>query len=193
MYLIVGLGNPGLEYRDTRHNIGFRVIEEWALELGIALKTDTCSRYGMVQFDDKRVILQMPLTFMNLSGNAVKLYRDYHKIQDEDIMVIHDDLDLPVGKLRMTRNGGSGGHKGVLSIIDALGTKNFARLRFGIGRPRYGEDIEEFVLSPFYEDEIEVVEKLIFLAIEGCELFVSRGIDFAMNKINAQNLGKGGN
>lgn len=189
----MGLGNPGFEYQVTRHNIGFRVIERWALELGIALKEDGYSRYGMIQFGDKKVILQCPLTYMNLSGKAVRLYKDYYQIYNEDIMVVHDDLDLPVGKLRIARNGGSGGHKGVLSVIRSLGSKDFARFRIGIGRPRYGEDIEDFVLSPFYEDEIEIMEQIIPLVIEGCELFISRGIGYAMNKINAQNLAKGGN
>jgi len=189
VYLIVGLGNPGVEYQETRHNIGFRVIEEWASELGISLKKSGYSRCAMVRFDDRRVILQCPLTFMNLSGKAVRLFKDYYKIQNEEIMVVHDDLDLPVGRIKMMRNGGSGGHKGVLSIIESLGSNNFARLRLGIGRPRYQEKVEEFVLSPFYEDEIETVDRIISLAIEGCELFIARGIDFAMNKINAQNLG----
>ena len=192
MYLIVGLGNPGIEYRETRHNIGCRVVEEWALNLGIALEKDMYSRYAMIQFDDKKVILQCPLTFMNLSGNAVKAYVDYYDIHNENIMVVHDDLDLPVGRLKIVRNGGSGGHKGILSIIESLSTKDFARLKIGIGRPRYGERIEDFVLSPFYEDHMEIIEKVIPIAIEGCELFISYGIDHAMNKINAQNLGKGG-
>ena len=192
MYLIVGLGNPGIEYRDTRHNIGFKVIEEWAFNLGIALKEDMYAKYAIIQFDEKKVILQCPLTFMNLSGKAVKAYVDYYDIQGENIMVVHDDLDLPVGRLKITRNGGSGGHKGVSSIIEALNTKDFARLKIGIGRPRYGEKIEDFVLSPFYEDHMEIMEKVIPIAIEGCKLFVSYGIDHAMNKINAQNLSKGG-
>ncbi len=192
MYLIVGLGNPGFEYRGTRHNIGFRVIEEWVSELGLVFKENYYSRYTMVQFYDKKVILQCPLTFMNLSGKAVRIFRDQFEIKNHNIMVVHDDLDLLMGKLRIARNGGSGGHKGISSIIDALGTKDFTRLRIGIGRPRYGESVEDFVLSPFYEDEMEIVEKIIPVAIEGCELFISKGIDHAMNKVNAQNLGKGG-
>jgi len=192
VYLIVGLGNPGFEYRDTRHNVGFMVIEKWASELGVVLQEDKLARYGMVQFDNIKVILQCPLTFMNLSGKAVRIYKDYYKILNQNIMVIHDDLDLPVGRLRIARNGGSGGHKGVSSIIEALGSKEFPRLRIGIGRPKYGEDIEEYVLSPFYEEETEIIQKAISLAVEGCELFVSRGIEYAMNKVNPQNLCKGG-
>jgi len=192
VYLIVGLGNPGIQYRDTRHNVGFMVIERWASELRISLREDNVARYGMVQFEDKRVILQCPLTYMNLSGRAVKLYKEQYSIMNENIMVVHDDLDFPVGRLRIVRDGGSGGHKGVSSIINALNSKEFARLRIGIGRPRYGEAVEEYVLSPFYKDELEIVEKVIDAAIEGCELFVSKGIDYAMNRINPQNLVKGG-
>ncbi len=193
VYLIVGLGNPGLEYRDTRHNAGFMVIERWASELGVVLKEDKWARWGIVQFDDnKKVILQCPLTFMNLSGEAVRIYKEYYRIPYENLMVIHDDLDLQVGRLKIARDGGSGGHKGVLSIIEALGSKDFPRLRIGIGRPKYGESIEEYVLSPFYKEEMEIIERVISLAVEGCKLFITKGIDHAMNKINPQNLVKGG-
>jgi len=192
LYLIVGLGNPGIEYRETRHNVGFMVIEKWASELKIPLRENGIARYGMVQFGDKRVILQCPLTYMNLSGRAVKLYKERYGVMNENIMVVHDDLDLPLGRLRIARDGGSGGHKGVDSIIESLNSKEFPRLRIGIGRPRYGEPIVEYVLSSFYEDEVEVVQKVIELAVEGCELFVSKGIEYAMNKINPQNLVKGG-
>ncbi|RLB08103.1 MAG: aminoacyl-tRNA hydrolase [Deltaproteobacteria bacterium] len=192
LYLIVGLGNPGIEYRETRHNVGFMVIEKWASELKIPLRENGIARYGMVQFGDKRVILQCPLTYMNLSGRAVKLYKERYGVMNENIMVVHDDLDLPLGRLRVARDGGSGGHKGVDSIIESLNSKEFPRLRIGIGRPRYGEPIVEYVLSSFYEDEVEVVQKVIELAVEGCELFVSKGIEYAMNKINPQNLVKGG-
>jgi len=192
VYLIVGLGNPGVRYRDTRHNVGFMVIERWASELKISLRENSVAKYGMVQFGDKKVILQCPLTYMNLSGRAVKLYKERYGVLNEDIMVVHDDLDLPLGRLRVARDGGSGGHKGVSSIIEALGSKEFARLRIGIGRPRYSESVEEYVLSPFYSDELETLEKVVDLAVEGCELFVSKGIDHAMNRINPQNLVKGG-
>ena len=192
VYLIVGLGNPGVRYRDTRHNVGFMVIERWASELKISLRENSVAKYGMVQFGDKKVILQCPLTYMNLSGRAVKLYKEWYGVLNEDIMVVHDDLDLPLGRLRIARDGGSGGHKGVFSIIEALGSKEFARLRIGIGRPRYSESVEEYVLSPFYSDELETLEKVVDLAVEGCELFVSKGIDHAMNRINPQNLVKGG-
>ena len=192
VYLIVGLGNPGIQYRDTRHNVGFMVIERWASELKISLREDNVARYGMVQFEDKRVILECPLTYMNLSGRAVKLYKERYGIMNENILVVHDDLDLPLGRLKIVRDGGSGGHKGVFSIINSLGSKEFARLRIGIGRPRYGEAVEEYVLFPFYKDQLETIERVIDVAVEGCELFVSKGIDYAMNRINPQNLVKGG-
>lgn len=192
MYLIVGLGNPGIEYRETRHNVGFMVIEKWSSNLGITLRETKLAKDALIQFNDKKVILMCPLTYMNLSGKAVKAYKDYYGIQTEDILVVHDDLDLPVGRVKISRNGGSGGHRGVSSVIEYLGSKEFPRVRIGIGRPRFGEDIVDYVLSPFYEDEWEIVEKVLDVAIEGCEAFISHGIDFAMNKVNSKNLAKGG-
>ena len=184
MYLIVGLGNPGSEFENTRHNLGFRVIESWVSKLGVNLIESDLCKVAFVELGGKKVILQCPLTFMNLSGKAVRAYKDCYDIKTENILVIHDDLDLPLGRLRLARNGGSGGHKGVQSIIEELGSQDFPRLRIGIGRPRYGERIEDFVLSPFYKDQRKTIEKVIPIAIEGCELFVSNGIDYAMNKIN---------
>jgi PTH1 family peptidyl-tRNA hydrolase len=126
---------------------------------------------------------------MNQSGNSIKACVDYFDLGVENILVIHDDIDLPLGKIRVVRNGGAGGHKGILSVVHHLGTNEFSRLKIGVGRPRYdGESIEDYVLSPFYADEKEIIQKVIQLAIQACELFITHGIDSAMNEINSQNL-----
>ena len=190
MYLIAGLGNPGLKYRNTRHNVGFKVINLWAKSLGIRLRG---RRFGSknirTTFQDKPVILLRPLTYMNQSGKSIRACVDFFDLRAENILVIHDDIDLPVGKIRIVRDGGAGGHKGVLSVVHHLGTHEFPRLKIGVGRPRYdGESIEDYVLSPFYGDEKGIIQEVIQLAVRACELFIAHGIDSAMNEINYQNL-----
>ncbi len=153
MDMIVGLGNPGPEYKDTRHNIGFKVLDLLSRELGVRLENRRFqSRNTRTRLEGKDIIFFCPMTYMNLSGNAVRLCADYYKIDREHILVVHDDLDLPVGRIKVARQGGAGGHKGVKSIIDHLGGRGFPRIRIGIGRPRYNESTEDFVLSPFYKD-----------------------------------------
>ena len=189
MYLIVGLGNPGAKYEVSRHNAGFRVIDLWSRELGVKLKQHRFqARIAQTIFQEKKILLFCPVTFMNLSGMAVRACRDYFDLETEDILVLHDDLDLPVGRIKLARSGSSGGHKGILSIIKHLGSSNFPRIKIGIGRPRYGEDVEDFVLSPFYKDERDTMEDMFHLAVHGCELFLSEGIDSAMNQVNYKNL-----
>jgi PTH1 family peptidyl-tRNA hydrolase len=123
---------------------------------------------------------------MNLSGIAVRMCADYYDLKPGGIVVIHDDLDLPVGRIKIVRNGGSGGHKGVSSIIQHLGSRHFPRIKVGIGRPRHEEDVEDFVLSPLYKDERQTMDTVFQGAIRGCELLVSEGLDRAMNQINCQ-------
>ena len=190
MYLIAGLGNPGIRYRNTRHNVGFRVVNQWAKSLGVRLSGRRFeSRNTRTTFQAKPVILLRPLTYMNESGKSVRACADYFRLREENILVIHDDIDLPLGKIRIARGGGAGGHKGVLSIIHHLGVRQFPRLKIGIGRPRYdGESIEDYVLSPFYGDEKKIVEEMIKIGVRACELFITDGIDSTMNRINNQNL-----
>ena len=146
------------------------------------------SRNIRTKIRNKEVLLLRPVTFMNQSGKALKACAEFYHINIEHILVIHDDIDLPVGRIKVVRDGGAGGHKGVLSVIHHLGSDGFQRLKIGIGRPRYGESIEDFVLNPFYSDEKSVVEKIIPLGAQACELFLSKGIDAAMGTINCQNL-----
>ena len=190
MYLIVGLGNPGTNYRATRHNIGFRVINRWSRELGVGLTSRRFqSTSARAKFRNKVIIFLRPATFMNQSGRSVRACADFYGVETRNILAVHDDIDLPVGKIRVVKEGGSGGHKGVRSIIDHLGSAQFPRIKIGVGRPRYGEGIEDFVLAPFYSDEKEIIKRVIPLAVMGCELWVANGVESAMNRINSQNLG----
>ena len=189
MYLIAGLGNPGARYRNTRHNVGFRVINLWGERLGVRLNGRRFqSRNGRAVYQDREIILLRPLTFMNRSGQSIKACLDFYRLKAEHILVVHDDIDLPLGRVRVVRKGGGGGHRGVLSIGDQLGTRAFSRVKIGVGRPRCGESIETYVLSPFYREEREVVEEVIRRSVQACELFVSEGVGSAMNQINCKNL-----
>jgi PTH1 family peptidyl-tRNA hydrolase len=125
---------------------------------------------------------------MNRSGHSIKACLDFYRLKTEQLIVVHDDIDLPVGRIRVVKNGGSGGHKGVISMIDHLGTLDFTRIKVGIGRPRYGEAIETYVLSPFYEGDKEVMDRVIQMAVHACELILTDGVPSAMNHINCQNL-----
>jgi PTH1 family peptidyl-tRNA hydrolase len=189
VYLIAGLGNPGTRYRNTRHNIGFQVINLWGKSLGVRLNGRRFqSRNTQTKFQDKEIILLRPLTFMNQSGRSIRACLDFYSLQTENILVVHDDIDIPVGRIKVVRNGGAGGHKGILSLIHYLGTSEFPRVKIGVGRPRHLESIEDYVLSPFYRDEEEIIERVIRLAVRACELFVSEGVESAMNHINYENL-----
>jgi len=189
VYLIAGLGNPGTKYKNTRHNIGFKVINLWSKSLGVRLNSRRFqSRNTRTKFQDKEIILLRPVTFMNQSGRAIKACVDFNNLETGHILVAHDDIDLPVGRVKVVKNGGAGGHKGILSIIHHLGTREFLRVKIGIGRPRYGEIIEDFVLSPFYSGEKEIIEEVIQLAVQACRMFISDGIESAMNYANCQNL-----
>jgi peptidyl-tRNA hydrolase, PTH1 family len=188
--LIAGLGNPGPRFRDTRHNIGFQVIEEWCRQLGVRLTGRRFqSRNTRAQFQGNEIMLLCPATFMNQSGRSLRECVDFYRLHTEEILVIHDDLDLTVGRVKVVRKGGAGGHKGVASIIQSLGTMDFPRVRIGIGRPRYGEETEDYVLARFYRDEICSVSRAIQVAVRACELFVSEGIESTMNIINGRDSG----
>jgi peptidyl-tRNA hydrolase, PTH1 family len=188
MDMIVGLGNPGPEYKDTRHNIGFKVLNLLSSGLGVRLENRRFqSRNTRTRLEGKDIIFLCPMTYMNLSGNSVRLCADYYKIDREHILVVHDDLDLPVGRIKVAREGGAGGHKGVKSIIDHLGGTGFPRVRIGIGRPRYNEGTEDFVLSPFYKDQRDTIESVIQRAVNACRLLITDSVEHAMNQINSQN------
>jgi PTH1 family peptidyl-tRNA hydrolase len=189
VYLIAGLGNPGPKYRNTRHNIGFRVVNAWAKSMGVRLKgRHFDSRNIRINYQSRDLILLRPTTFMNLSGRSIRACVDYFNLQIGKILVVHDDIDLPVGRIRVARNGGPGGHKGVQSVIEHLGSRDFHRVKIGIGRPLYGESVEAFVLSAFYSEEKKTADHMVSWGMKACQLFVSEGLETAMNRMNSQNL-----
>jgi PTH1 family peptidyl-tRNA hydrolase len=192
VYLIAGLGNPGPRYRNTRHNAGFMAMKLWAKALNVRLSDRRFrSRYARTTLYEKEIILLCPQTFMNQSGMAIKACADFYGLETGNILIVHDDIDLPVGRVRVVRKGGGGGHKGVLSVIQHLGTRDFARIKIGVGRPPGMEPVEEYVLSPFCAGDEETMEKAVQVSVQACELFVSGGVEEAMNHINGQNMAGG--
>lgn len=184
MFMIVGLGNPGKAYENTRHNVGFWVIEKIAEKLNI--KVDKKQGKALVQiayWDGKKVLLVKPQTFMNLSGQAVMELLNYYQDQIEDLIIIHDDLDLPPGQLRFKKGGGTGGHNGLKSIVQYLNSQDFDRLKIGIGRPQHS-DVKDFVLTGFSKEERVEVDKEVEKAVEGIKIWMLEGIDRAMNGFN---------
>ncbi len=189
LFLLVGLGNPGREYRNTRHNVGFMVIERLAQEAGIGLtRVQHKAITGVGLLGERKVLLVKPQTFMNLSGEAVGGLARFYKIPPASIMVIHDDLDLPFGTLRLRPSGGSAGQKGIQSIIARLGTQDFPRLRFGIGRPAGSKQGANYVLHGFSPGEQKELQYLLARASEALRVFVQEGLDTAMNRYNGAHL-----
>jgi PTH1 family peptidyl-tRNA hydrolase len=184
-FLIVGLGNPGRDYRFNRHNIGFRAIDHLAKAWGITLgSVRSKALIGLGQFGDVRVILVKPQTFMNLSGQSVSSLIRFYKIPLEKMLVIYDDLDLPLGTLRLRENGGSAGHKGMTSIIGLLASNAFPRLRLGIGRPAGRMPVEAYVLQNFSEKEEDLLSSLLDRSLEAVEVFIDNGMNMAMTQFN---------
>lgn len=185
LFLIVGLGNPGREYRASRHNFGFMVVDRLAASHGSdfsrsQLKALTAS----ITIKGNKALVIKPQTFMNLSGDAAVPLLNYYKIPVDRMLVVHDDMDLPFGTLRMRPGGGAGGQKGLASIISKLGHQEFARLRCGIGHPPGQMEVHDYVLSQFSKNEEESLPAVIATATEAIETFVSDGIQTAMNRYN---------
>jgi len=188
MKLIVGLGNPGDIYRDTRHNIGFSVIKALAKVYKISFKRESgsCSLVGRGKIEDAAVVLAMPLTFMNLSGSAVSALLKKYKVSPEDLLVVCDDLDLEFGRMRIRPLGSSGGQRGLKSIIAALNSQKFCRLRVGIGRPHPASDAADFVLSHFKRNELAEAKEIIERAGDCCQVWATRGVTESMNIFNTR-------
>jgi PTH1 family peptidyl-tRNA hydrolase len=191
--LIVGLGNPGKSYARNRHNVGFFCVNHFARLHSIRLDRRQCrARVGAADVRGEKVVLAKPGTFVNLSGQSVAcLVHKYH-VALSDLLIIYDDLDLPLGKIRLRQSGSSGGHKGMNSIISTLGSEGFSRIRVGIGRPQgerqsAGEDdIVNYVLSDFSAEEEAIVRPAIARVAEAIDCFLNRGIEAAMNEFNQQ-------
>lgn len=193
MKLIIGLGNPGRAYASSRHNIGFRCIDLLARVHSIPLRQNQCrAQTGSGEIAGVPVLLAKPKTFVNLSGEAVSRLMQKHSITADNVIVIHDDLDLPPGRLRIRKGGSAGGHKGINSIISAIGSKDFCRIKVGIGRP-VGPDgtpttdekiIVDYVLGDFTSDEEKAIGPIISRVAEAIECLLTEGLSTAMNRFN---------
>ena len=190
MKIIVGLGNPGVLYSGTRHNIGFEVLKEFARLKGVSLKKEKGIRAltGRFKASSSSVILVLPLTFMNLSGEAVALILKRYKVDFDNLLVVHDDLDLDFGRIKINSKGSSAGHRGVKSIIESLKTESFVRLRIGIGRPDEDSEACDFVLAKFNRSEKSHKPKIISNALECLEAWEEKGLDKAMNIFNRKEI-----
>jgi peptidyl-tRNA hydrolase, PTH1 family len=186
MIVILGLGNPGRRYRGTRHNLGRDVVERLAADLRVRLEEDGWVRTGRARVGTTAVVLAIPETYMNVSGQAVKDLLRRRRRRAGDLLIIHDDLDLPLGHLRLRPGNGAGGHNGIRSIIEALGTGLFPRLRIGIGRPPAGVDPVDFVLERFTSAERPAIEEAVARAAEAALAVASDGLPAAMNRYNVR-------
>lgn len=183
--LIIGLGNPGKPYEHTRHNIGFDVIDELANRWNAPLNQSKFNgMYASVHHPEGKVILLKPLTYMNLSGESVRPLMDYFDIDVEDIIVIYDDLDLETGKLRLRAKGSAGGHNGIKSLIQHLGTQEFNRIRVGVNRPPAGMKVADYVLSKFSKDDQVVVKEAIDKSCDAVETALKKPFLEVMNQFN---------
>ncbi len=188
-YLIVGLGNPGKRYEKTRHNIGFMALEKLAAKLEIDLKYKSFNAlWGKGMANGKMVLLAEPQTFMNLSGTAVRQLQSFFKTEISNLIVIHDDLDLPFGSVRLKAGGGTAGHKGLASIESNMGTTGFMRVRLGIGKPVDKSRIEGYVLEPFRKEEQEVLPDVIDRAADASAEIVWNGLQKAVSKYQTKNI-----
>ena len=184
-YLIIGLGNPGREYKDTRHNFGFMLIDHLAERIGArGMKVQSKSIVTSGLFEETKLILAKPQTYMNLSGHSVQGLLHFYKIPHTHLLVAHDDLDLPYGTIRIRPTGGPGGQRGMANTIELLGTKDFPRLRLGIGRPPGRMDPKDYVLQNFSKDELKLMPDLLTRASDAALAFVKNGLNAAMNKFN---------
>lgn len=184
-FLIAGLGNPGKEYRSSRHNIGFMVVDELAHDLEIKIgKVQQRSLVGNGKYEAWHIILAKPQTFMNLSGSAISSLMRFYKIAPENLLVIHDDVDLPLGSLRLRPSGSSAGHRGMDSIIQHLHSQDFPRLRVGVGRPPGKMTTASYVLEGFLPSEQDLLEIMIKKSVDAVKILLKQGVETAMNKYN---------
>ena len=186
MHLIVGLGNPGPRYADTRHNVGWQVLDRAAACWSIRIESGSVARWGRGRIGSGEVMLAAPLVWMNQTGLVVKALIEKWALTPKDLIVIHDDLDLDLGRIRIKRSGGSGGHNGILSILTALDCDEFCRLKIGIGRPAPGVDAADYVLSPFSPEERPILGQVLDQAVAALECVVTEGMASAMNRFNVR-------
>ena len=183
-YLIVGLGNIGEEYRNTRHNIGFMVLDALAKASNIVFKDGRYGATSTLSIKGRQILLLKPSTYMNLSGESVRELTDYYKVSEEEIIVIYDDISLDVGQLRIRAKGSAGGHNGIKNIIQHLGSEKFPRIKVGVGDKPKNWDLADYVLSRFPAEEQEAVEEGKNMAADACVKIMQEGITAAMNLYN---------
>ncbi len=189
MKLLVGLGNPGKQYYNTRHNLGFMVTNALLQKYGNENWENSPKHHALlkeIEIDRKSLILMQPHTFMNNSGQAVSSFARFYKIKPEEITLVYDDVALPLGALRIRTGGGSGGHNGVQSVIDSLSTDQFLRIRLGIGAENIDIPMENYVLAPFTEKESEKIRPMINQAIEAIEIICKHGVETYLSKYHTR-------
>ena len=186
MFLIVGLGNPEKKYEKTRHNIGFDAVISYAKKHSVELnKNKFKAFYGEGNVKGEKIYIALPQTYMNLSGDSVSEFASFYKIPAENIIVIHDDISLEPGRLRIRAKGSAGGHNGLKSIISRIGSENFPRLKIGVGAPKHEDyNLADFVLGKFTDDEIKILRPVVENVCDAIDCIITQGIDRAMNKYN---------
>ncbi len=191
MKMIAGLGNPGSEYAKTKHNVGFMYLDALAEHLGA---TDWRNKYDALvaeaRIGSEKVLLVKPLTYMNESGRAIGPLMNFYKLDPEDLIVAHDDMDIPVGTVRIRKKGSAGGHNGMKSILYHVGDENFPRIRIGIGRPLPGWTVVKHVLAPFAPEDVEKIQEAVKYLVPAAECIITEGVDMAMNKFNPKKVKK---
>jgi PTH1 family peptidyl-tRNA hydrolase len=184
-FLLIGLGNPGREYADTRHNFGFMLVDRIAVRLNArGMKVISKAIVMDARYEEHKLILAKPQTYMNLSGQSVQGLAHFYKISNENLMILSDDLDLPFGAIRIRASGGPGGQRGLSSILEKLGTKDVPRMRLGIGRPPGRMDPANYVLQSFPKDELQSLSETLDRAADAALTFVTDGLEKAMNQFN---------
>ncbi len=187
MILVVGLGNPGSEYASTKHNLGYLTVDEIGKRVGVNLKKKKFNGvFGEGSLNNDKLLLLKPETYMNRSGGSVSSAVNFYHVPTENIIVVHDELDLPTGTVRIKAGGGSAGHKGVVSIIGELGSGDFVRIRIGIGKPRSKSGTVSHVLSQFKKEENKIVHESVLRAADAVLEIIRHGLGKAMNKFNVR-------
>ncbi len=185
MYLVVGLGNPENEYARTRHNMGFDAVNKIANKYKIEMnRTKFNAIYGTGNIENQKVVLVKPQTYMNLSGEAVREFVNFYKVEKEELIIIYDDMDIDKGIIKIRKKGGAGNHNGMKSLVQELGTTDFPRIRIGIGQPEFKSDAINYVIGHVSDEEYEVLQKGVNMASVAVEEIITHGIDSAMNKLN---------
>ena len=185
MKMIIGLGNPGKEYAQTKHNVGFMVVDAIADELNVSVEKRQCQAFTqMAAWDGEKILLVKPQTYMNLSGQSVMELLNYYKDKIDDLLVIHDDLDLPPGQLRFKQGGGAGGHNGIKNIIAHLNSNDFDRLKIGIGRGK--NETKDYVLTPFAGTDKKLIDEAVATSVDAVKIWLKQGIAPAMNQYNSK-------